>query len=353
MKTFLLAVICVLTVFPKYGNNQDINFTAWEIIEIPVDIGSQSVGYGEDLFYVTNPYTQQITVYNKQGEIVNRFGREGQGPGEFGKHSPGAILVLDEGILTNDLTNFRIQLLDHKGSHIRSFTLMRDIPVTAVIKMFEGEDDGILMYGTGVDVNMDTGVMSMSYSVMDYNLVTGEYLILYEKFTEPANLMEINPISGYPLPVIQNGVIYQPANDRYRIDMCSYQGDSKGAIELDGKSRRITRKIQDHLLQSDELQQALEMSMGLVNFTFPSHLPFIRSIMFLNEYLLVWSWEDWYEKTFSGGEFRMDVFDRDGNYLGKGKVDFDPDKVVYMKDDLVVTLETVDDEGLIRMRKYK
>ncbi len=352
MKAFLLAVICLLIVFPIYGNNQDLFFTAREIIEIPVDIGSQSVGYGKDLIYVTNPYTQQITVYNKQGEIVNRFGREGQGPGEFGKHSPGAILVLDNEILANDLTNFRVQLLDHKGSHLRSFTLMRDIPVTAVIKMSEGEDDGILIYGTGVDVNMETGVMAMSYSVMDFNLTTGEYLFLYEKFTEPAKLMEINPISGYPLPVIQNGFIYQPANDRYCIDMYSYQGDSKGAIELDGKSRRITREIQDHLLQSDELQQALEMSMGLVNFTFPSHLPFIRSIMFLNEYLLVWLWEDWYEKTFGDREFRVDVFDKAGNYLGKGKVDFDPDKVVYVKDNLVITLETTADIGMIKMRKY-
>ena len=352
MKTFLVAFLCVIVSFPVYNNNQDLNFTAREIIEIPVDIGSQSVGYRGDLIYVTNPYTQQITVYNKQGEIVNRYGREGQGPGEFGKHSPGTILVLDDGILVNDLTNFRVQLLNHKGSHIRSFTLMRDIPVTAVIKMFEIEDDVILIYGTGVDANMETGVMSMSFSIMDYNLATGEYLILYEKFTEPAKLMEINPISGYPLPVMQNGVIYQPANDRYRIDMYSYQGDSEGAIELDRRARRVTGKIEDHLLQSDELQQALEMSMGLVNFTFPSHLPCIRSIMFLNEYLLVWSWEDWYEKTFRDGELRMDVFDRDGNYLGKGKVDFDPEKVVFVKDNLVITLETVADEGMIKLHRY-
>ena len=353
MKTFLIAFLCVIVSFPVYNNNQDLNFTAREIIEIPVDIGSQSVGYGGALIYVTNPYTQQITVYDKQGEIVNQFGREGRGPGEFGKQSPGAILVLDEGILANDLTNFRVELLNHNGNHIRSFTLMRDIPVTAVIKMFEGEDDGILMYGTGVDVNMETGVMSMSYSVMDFNLATGEYLFLYEKFTEPAKLMEINPISGYPLPVIQNDIIYQPANDHYRIDMYSYQGASKGAIELDRRAQRVTGEIKDHLLQSDELQQALEMSMGLVNFTFPSHLPCIRSIMFLNEYLLVWSWEDWYEKTFRDGEFRMDFFDKAGNYLGKGKVDFDPDNVVFVNGDLLITLVNVGDEGLIQLRRYR
>jgi DNA-binding beta-propeller fold protein YncE len=70
--------------------------------------------------WVVETAEHRISVFNKKGELVNRIGARGNGPGQF--NFPTHLWIDDEGLTyIVDAMNFRIQLFDSSGEYISHF----------------------------------------------------------------------------------------------------------------------------------------------------------------------------------------------------------------------------------------
>jgi len=73
-----------------------------------------------DLLYVVDTVAMRVLVLTTDGKVLNRFGRRGDGPGEF--NYPTHITVAPDGSLwIVDSLNFRVQHLDAAGKFLSAF----------------------------------------------------------------------------------------------------------------------------------------------------------------------------------------------------------------------------------------
>ena len=79
--------------------------------------------------YVMEPEEREIRVYDPQGSLVRRIGRQGSGPGEF--ETPTAFGMVGDTLWANDIRNRRITLFTRDGELITSFTTT-PIPIETI-----------------------------------------------------------------------------------------------------------------------------------------------------------------------------------------------------------------------------
>lgn len=73
----------------------------------------------EDKIVVSDTDDNCIVVYDKEGNLLRRIGREGQGPGEFIK--PRTLGMLDDNLIVTDAQNSRIQVITWAGECISTY----------------------------------------------------------------------------------------------------------------------------------------------------------------------------------------------------------------------------------------
>jgi hypothetical protein len=84
------------------------------------------IGGGESFYedkagkiYIPDFKNDEVLVFNAQGSLVSRFGRFGQGPGEF--QMPRDIYISENRILIREAMNLRFQWFDMAGKYIGGF----------------------------------------------------------------------------------------------------------------------------------------------------------------------------------------------------------------------------------------
>lgn len=80
-------------------------------------LSALALGPGDTLF-VLDGGDKTITAYDPRGTFVRRFGREGDGPGEY--RAPGEMVATHEGLLVYDWRPRRLTLLSWEGEVIRT-----------------------------------------------------------------------------------------------------------------------------------------------------------------------------------------------------------------------------------------
>jgi hypothetical protein len=91
-------------------------------------IGAVAVDHDANV-YVMEPEEREIRVYDPQGSLIRRIGRQGSGPGEF--ESPTAFGMIGDTLWANDIRNRRITLFTRAGELITSFTTT-PIPIETI-----------------------------------------------------------------------------------------------------------------------------------------------------------------------------------------------------------------------------
>ncbi len=74
-------------------------------------------------FYVCDIKAHEILAFDSQGSFVRRFGRQGQGPGEF--NNPRRLIAWKNLLAVYDSGNSRIQYFDESGEFVKSITLLQ------------------------------------------------------------------------------------------------------------------------------------------------------------------------------------------------------------------------------------
>jgi DNA-binding beta-propeller fold protein YncE len=78
-----------------------------------------------DRLYVVDTTNHQVLTVGLGGAILNRFGRQGSGPGEF--NLPTNIATMPDGrVVVTDSMNFRVQIFDASGHYLSSFGQLGD-----------------------------------------------------------------------------------------------------------------------------------------------------------------------------------------------------------------------------------
>lgn len=101
--------------------------------------------------YVADWGSNEVFVFSSSGDLMTRFGGEGNGPGQFGIFSPESLAVSSDGtlfVVDNNNTDTeegftRIQVFDADGNYLREFTIEGDDP--EIEEMDVGPDGNLYM----------------------------------------------------------------------------------------------------------------------------------------------------------------------------------------------------------------
>ena len=97
-------------------------------------IAALALGPGDTLF-VLDGGDRTVTAYDPQGKFVRRFGREGDGPGEY--RAPGDMVVTRDGLLIYDWRPRRLTLLAWDGQVIRTAVVSQWAPFGSRLRMVD------------------------------------------------------------------------------------------------------------------------------------------------------------------------------------------------------------------------
>jgi len=108
-------------------------FPGAEDEEAGIYIGhAQSMSADPDgLLYVPDDKNDEILVFSQQGQLVRRFGRTGQGPGEFLR--PTGIFCGSDYILVREIQNRRFQFFSLAGKYQSGFHCFKDYYAFVVV----------------------------------------------------------------------------------------------------------------------------------------------------------------------------------------------------------------------------
>ena len=113
----------------------------WRVADAPaVSIGTDEGAEGEMLFIVldatmlgdgrivvANSGTSELRVFSEEGAYLDTWGRQGEGPGEFGAYSPEAVTRWPgDSIAASDMLGARVEIFDALGNPARTVTLAND-----------------------------------------------------------------------------------------------------------------------------------------------------------------------------------------------------------------------------------
>ena len=254
----------------------------------------------------------EIRVYDLEGGLVQRFGREGEGPGEFRLAS--ALSPLSDGrLLVADARLRRITVTEASGEVVGTTQLDGPLPadvglvgdqVLVGIRRPVGNSDGPRIdrfVDSLVAVNVDTGAATVW-------AVTPGRQVVWRRFpnglTGPFDVM----ISPRSTTAARGGRVVFGASDAYELK----------ELDPQGQLVRIIRRVTPAGAITDELRRPVidvwteRGSPPYAEPAFPDSLPFFRSI------LLGDTGGTWVEREGGGvgAAAEWDVFDPDGIYLG-------------------------------------
>jgi hypothetical protein len=124
---FLPFFVFALFSFPSENASPQLHFPAREIKPEAKNTDSfyfsrpVAIAFDEKCLFILDSETEEIKSFSKSGDFLYSFGRKGQGPGEF--QMPSDMDILGNWIFVADGANRRIQILDKKGSFIKSFNI--------------------------------------------------------------------------------------------------------------------------------------------------------------------------------------------------------------------------------------
>ncbi len=222
---------------------------AWQVGEPILEIGAldgpevrtfgavAAVALGEDGdLYVADGQALEIRVFDRDGAFLRRFGRDGEGPGEFRDISgigfaPDGTLAVVDGRLN------RLTLLDTDGEYIRSFRLHRPY-MQLVRRELWFDDDGRFYDRVQLSTmprldSLGIVVYAPDGDAMDSLLVSVHepHMVTMTRGGVPIMSIRI-PYAPEPSATVgPHGRIYVTPGDKYHITVLDPTGDTIRVLE--------------------------------------------------------------------------------------------------------------------------
>lgn len=272
---------------------------------------------GDGRIYVGDAQALEVRVYSPEGEFLFRFGRNGEGPGEFGNIS--GLRLAPDGIAVVDGQQARVTVFTLDGDVVRTFRLERPYLIFAhdAPMAFDAEgrylDETVLQMQDGPDslavvrYRPDGGVLDTTVAGaqdMDFILVTRD---------ETPIMGLARPFAPRPsLAFGPDGSSYFTSGGEYRVVERSPSGDVVRVIRRGMEPRPVTGAERDSV-QAKLLERAQDVGGRLPSdIAIPETKPIIADLQ-VDALGNLWiqttpdaSWDtlEWW------------VHDPDGRYLG-------------------------------------
>jgi len=348
---------------------------AWRVDSPGVRIDSSS-GAAADVFgsvsglavahdgriYIADGQANEIRVFTSDGKPLTRFGRQGEGPGEF-RAVDGVAIFPDGRIAVRDPRIFRLSIFHADGRFISSFRLMRPF-----MQVTRGEGLWVTRDARVVDRVTVTATLEVSKpSTVSVMIYSGDGVV-----QDTLGLVEVPPGGG--IPITRNGMLaasmgipFAPA-PIVAVDPDGNVAYSDGvqyeiAVIRAGQStvRRFARERALDVVTGDErdaaraqLDERVRQLVGegrLGAFEFPANKPAYT-------HLVADATGHWWAGHRSGSDFweqptSYDLYDPDGRFLGA--VSVPPIRILQIGDDFIagVVRDDFDVETVVVLRLIK
>jgi hypothetical protein len=196
--------------------------------------------------YVLDQQSREVRVFDASGNLSHRFGRPGQGPGEFGSAVTSIFRGSGDTIFVPDLPNRRVNAYLPDGSVLpeRAIPEATGTPITwnmsggrFVVRLFSLAWDGLVILRSGVADTLHTFV----YPAPDLQMRGEPGSASFRMTTDP---LPVQPA----WTVLTDGRIAVSTTDRYGIEIYHADGRLDRIIRLDRGRRPITSDDREALV---------------------------------------------------------------------------------------------------------
>jgi hypothetical protein len=302
---------------PKYAGKNAPELLFERELSIPLEGRRYSFDVDDEGYiYLLDTRGASISVYDKSGKFLTRFGRKGQGPGEF--ENPVYLAVSKEDkIHVIDRSRRTIQVFDKKGNVEGHYAPISMGGMTSLV--FDSGNSAYItdnrnLYALQDEARIKRGVTALSrLRKFDNRFGKGSDVETWD------NLFMKRVPSGEVVPNLYHDVFYYQVDrdnnlyyghsSRYEIHQLSSEGRVEKIIRK--KAKRIPTTTKDRTLILENYPDLKEAAMAATK-------PYFLDFHVLDKigFLVSTYEEEWNDQ----GIFECDLFDRDGVYIAKVRV---------------------------------
>ncbi|UCE21442.1 MAG: 6-bladed beta-propeller [Candidatus Aminicenantes bacterium] len=253
--------------------------------------------------YILDRKDKKVKIFDSAGKFVKKFGKEGQGPGEF--YLPLSLQVTyNNELVIGDAANQRLMFFSLEGELLREISAAAKKALGLALPLIDSQ-------GNIVGQQLVTAESQLLREVRKYDSELNTLFTI-------ASIDNTNMIQGKinPFQVIlfyqlgKENSIYISNPDEYEIKVLTAEGKLMKRILKDYESVEVTEKDKEEFLErvpeiAGPIKDRIE---------FPKVYPAYQNFTLDEEWRL---FVRTFEKGKEEGEFFFDVFDVEGRYIAK------------------------------------
>lgn len=282
----------------------------------------------EERIYVLDYKENNVKIYDAEGRFIKKFGRQGQGPGEFFLPDYISISNQDEIIIKNIRS---ISYFSLEGEYKRSLTTNESWLLGIDI-----DTEGFI-YGFEIIREEDNQVYELKKFDSELN-----YLHSLGSSPLPSVTKEFNPF--FPIlrwDILNGDQIVTGYMKEYELKVFDSSGNLLKRIIKEYTPVEVREGDVEERLEGEELPLQLEKNMVVPKY----HCPFHRMSGDDSGKIFVWT----YERVADGDGYYYDVFEAEGKYMAKVPLKSPP---YLFKNGKLYTVEK-DEDGFQFVKRYK
>jgi hypothetical protein len=327
----------------EIGNDEDPNYQFYNVSGVALD--------SEENIFVLDSGNHRVQKFDKDGYYLLTIGRKGEGPGEFMRLY--SVYIDDEDIIYLS-DRRRIQIFNNEGAYKKSLTLENRI----------------------YDFFIDTDGNLITYIIQSDGEGSKKYLVKYDEQGKIVNrIAEYSDVESvqsrgndgrtysfkayhqynywpYLFPISKAQFIYAYPSD-YVITTVSHKGEVSLKIEKDEPPQPISSAEKNFIIGSIEKAAARRGSKPPkdvleASCQFPVHRPFFYGMtvdgagrIYVRKARSVLDESD---------QVELDIFSKDGYYLYKAFLSFNPEII---KGGFLYDIFTSEETGEVKIKRYK
>jgi hypothetical protein len=294
--------------------------------------------------YVADGQAKEVRVFAADGTFAFRFGRSGEGPGEF-RAIDALTFTPDGAVVVRDPQGFRITVFEPDGAYRSSYRLLRPFMQFSGTTTMTVDDRGRLFDQLQFSIG---SASADSLGVIVYSVVGSPadsiVLMVHERrsvtITRDGRAVMGIAVPFTPRPtmaVARDGTIAFGIGDSLHFTVVDERGDTLHTVARDVQPVIVTGVERDSALA--EMRETAEENAGvkqLPDFDFPARKPAYTHIVADAEgHWWVGSGRTWGRAP---EHARYDVFEKDGRYMGP--VDVPSLRIMQIGDEFIAGVRT-------------
>lgn len=312
------------------------------------DITAMAVDDKETVF-VADRKTVKIFIFNKEGEFISSFGKEGEGPGEI-KRFDHMFLVNDRLLIPDKGTN-KVHYFSKEGKYLKSTPLPNRLTPRVFI------DENRLLSAPYIDHRDPKGKGEVI--LYDIESKTKTQLFDYMTFRKgvvrkttktSSSTFSYSHSAITPILILayRDNKIYYGMNHRYRITIRDLDQGELSTFGLKRERKKVPHRFKDEIMAGINFPENIKEQ---IKKGFPDHFTYFESIQVTSDgliYVFATDYSALNRRT-------IDIFSPTGKYIYAAGIKSGPGttirRVHFHKDKLCLVVE--DEEGEVTLIKYR